>query len=78
MGATISALEAAGLVSGAPDPADKRQIILSLTQACRNRVETGRAARQDWLARAIQTHLAPAEQEMLAGAVELLKRLADS
>ena len=35
MGATIAALEAAGLVSGAPDPEDGRQTILSLTQACR-------------------------------------------
>src|SRR6202162_2824390 len=33
MGATISALEAAGFVSGAPDPADGRQTILSLTTA---------------------------------------------
>ncbi len=31
MGATVSALEAAGLVSGSPDPKDGRQTILSLT-----------------------------------------------
>ncbi|HEY0339399.1 MAG TPA: MarR family transcriptional regulator, partial [Steroidobacteraceae bacterium] len=35
MGANIAALEAAGLVSGAPDPNDGRQTILSLTAACR-------------------------------------------
>jgi hypothetical protein len=35
-------------------------------------------AREDWLFRAIQTNLAPAEQEELARALELLKRLAGS
>src|ERR1700734_3380184 len=32
MGAVIAALEAAGLVIGAPDPTDGRQTILSLTE----------------------------------------------
>lgn len=78
MGATVAALEAAGLVSGSPDPTDGRQTILSITPACRARVDAGRAARQDWLFRALQKHLAPAEQEQLAGALDLLKRLADA
>ena len=78
MGANVSALEAAGLVSGAPDPNDGRQTILSLTPTCRKWIDAGRAARQDWLFRAIQTHLAPDEQEQLASAVELLKRIIES
>jgi DNA-binding MarR family transcriptional regulator len=78
MGATVSDLEAAGLVSGAPDPADGRQTILSLTAACREMIKASRAAREDWLFRAIRTKLAPTEQEALATGVELLKRLADS
>ena len=76
MGAVIAPLEAAGLVSGAPDPGDGRQTILSLTDACRKWVEEGRAARQDWLTRALQARLSPEEQDRLADAVELLKRLA--
>jgi hypothetical protein len=40
-------------------------------------IATGRAARQDWLFRAIQMKLDREEQEQLAGAVELLGRLAD-
>lgn len=76
MGANVSVLETAGLVSGAPDPNDGRQTILSLTEACRERIKAGRAAREDWLFHAIQTNLAPHEQEELASAVELLKRLA--
>jgi DNA-binding MarR family transcriptional regulator len=78
MGATVSDLEAAGLVSGAPDPADGRQTILSLTTACREMIKASRAAREDWLFRAIRTKLAQSEQEALATGVELLKRLVDS
>jgi DNA-binding MarR family transcriptional regulator len=78
MGANVAALEAAGLICGTPDPNDGRQTILSLTAACRQKVRAGRMAREDWLFRAIQTNLAPAEQEELARAVELLKRLAGS
>ena len=32
MGATVAVLEAQGLVAGAPDPADGRQTLLSLTE----------------------------------------------
>jgi DNA-binding MarR family transcriptional regulator len=78
MGANVSVLEAAGLVSGAPDPTDGRQTILSLTAACREWVDADRAAREDWLFRAIRANLAPEEQKELAGAVKLLKRLVDS
>jgi DNA-binding MarR family transcriptional regulator len=78
MGATVSDLEAAGLVSGAPDPADGRQTILSLTVACREMIKASRAAREDWLFRAIRTKLTPREQAELAAGVELLKRLVDS
>ncbi len=78
MGATIATLESAGLVSGAPDPSDGRQTILSLTAACREMIQTNRSAKQDWLFRAIQAKLTSAEQETLASAVELLERLADS
>jgi DNA-binding MarR family transcriptional regulator len=77
MGPIIAALEGAGLVSGGPDPTDGRQTLLSLTDACRKWVEDGRAARQDWLTRALQARLSPEEQDTLAGAVELLKRLVD-
>jgi DNA-binding MarR family transcriptional regulator len=77
MGATVSVLEAAGLVSGTPDPTDGRQTILSLTAACREWIKAGRAAKEDWLFRAIRTKLASGEQEELATAVELLKRLVD-
>jgi DNA-binding MarR family transcriptional regulator len=77
MGATVSALEAAGLVNGSPDPEDGRQTILSLTPACREWIKAARAAKEDWLFRAIQSKLSPEEQGELAKGVELLKRLAE-
>jgi len=77
MGTVIAPLEVAGLVSGAPDPTDGRQTILSLTDACRKWIEEGRAARQDWLTRILQARLSPQEQDELVKAVELLKRLVD-
>ena len=73
----IAALEDAGLVAGASDPTDGRQTILSLTQACRTWLAQGRAARQDWLTRTLQARLSPKEQDKLAEALELLKRLLD-
>ena len=78
MGANIAALEAAGLVSGAPDPNDGRQTILSLTAACKEKVKVGRIACEGWLFEAIQKSLSSTEQRELARAVELLKRLVDS
>ena len=77
MSAAIAALESAGLVRGAPDPNDGRQTIMSLTDACRERLRTGRAARQDWLSRTIAARLSPQEQKDLAAAIRLLKRLVE-
>jgi DNA-binding MarR family transcriptional regulator len=77
MGATVAALEDAGLVRGAPDPADGRQTILALTPAARAMVKANRAAREDWLARTLRARLSPRDQEQLAAALPLLKRLID-
>ena len=78
MGANIAALEAAGLVSGAPDPNDGRQTILSLTASCKEKVKVGRMACDGWLIEAIQKTLSSAEQHELARAIELLQRLVAS
>jgi DNA-binding MarR family transcriptional regulator len=74
---TVAALEAAGAVSGRPDPEDGRQTFMSLTPAFLKALKIGRAAKQDWLFRALQAQLAPREHEQLAAAVKLLSRLAD-
>jgi DNA-binding MarR family transcriptional regulator len=77
MGATVAGLETLGLVNGAPDTKDGRQTILSLTPACREMFRTGRAARQDWLLRAIQRKLSAEEQAQLASSLQLLGRIVD-
>ncbi|HEY1996654.1 MarR family winged helix-turn-helix transcriptional regulator [Paraburkholderia sp.] len=77
MGETVAVLKTAGLVCGAPDPSDGRQTVLSLTPACVEAIKSGRAAREDWLFHTIRSKLAPAEQEQLAAAVGLLKRLVE-
>jgi|SRR4051794_39596354 DNA-binding MarR family transcriptional regulator len=77
MSAAVAGLQAAGLVDGAPDPGDGRQTILSLTRACRDWIRAGRAARQDWLSRTIAARLSSREQDELAAAIGLLKRLVD-
>jgi len=74
---TVAALEAAGVVSGKPDPKDGRQTLLSLTPSFLKIVRAGRAAREDWLFRALQAQLSLREREQLAAAVKLLGKLAD-
>jgi len=75
MSAAIAPLEAAGLVSGAPDPNDGRQTLLSLTPQCRDLLQKRRAAKQDWLTRTIQAKLSLPEQAKLAEALAILARL---
>ena len=73
----VAGLQTLGLVRGAPDPADGRQILLSLTPACLKSLKDGRAVKEDWLFRALQAQLTPREQDELAVAVKLLQRLAE-
>jgi DNA-binding MarR family transcriptional regulator len=77
MSAVIAPLEAAGLVSGAPDPKDGRQTLLSLTEKCRERIQERRAAKQDWLTKTILAKLSAQEQEQLATTLEILARLVE-
>jgi DNA-binding MarR family transcriptional regulator len=77
MGATISALEAAGFVVGEPHPTDGRQTVLSLTAAYRAWIKANRAAKEDWLGHAIAAQLSASEQAELARALLLLRRLVE-
>jgi DNA-binding MarR family transcriptional regulator len=77
MGAIVASLEAAGLLRGEPDPGDGRQTLLSLTPACVAMMQAGRAAREDWLQRVLQSRFSPDERDELARAVRLIARLAE-
>ena len=77
MSAVVTPLQEAGLVSGAPDPSDGRQTLMSLTPKCLKWLQEGRAARQDWLTTTISRKLSAHEQEKLLRALELLTRLVE-
>ena len=77
MSAIVAPLQKSGLISGAPDPDDGRQTLLSLTPKCLKWLEEGRAARQDWMTTIISQRLSVHEQEKLQAALELLTRLVE-
>ena len=77
MSATISALEAQGLVSASPDPEDGRQMLYALTPACVEYLRTMRAAREDWLYNALTSKLTATQRADLARAAPLIALLAD-
>lgn len=74
---TVAGLEAMGAIKGKPDPTDGRQTLIDLTPRLRKTLKESRAAKDDWLVRALQAQLSPQEQGELAAAVKLLQRLAD-
>lgn len=78
MGETVSSLRSTGLLTGAPDPADGRQTVLSLTAEGLRAITAGRAARQDWLSRTVASQLTVDEQQLLIQAIALLKRIANA
>lgn len=75
MSAVIAPLEEMGYVARASDPNDGRKALLSLTKACHKAFAEERAARQDWLAQAIQQKLSQQEQKKVFSVILLLARL---
>jgi DNA-binding MarR family transcriptional regulator len=78
MGATIAALEERGLVGRAPDPADGRRSILSLSADGRVLLQRRRSARSEHLSAALESAFTPAEVKQLQAAVPLIERLAQN
>ena len=75
MAQTISDLQASGFVTRTPDPVDRRQVLIAVTERGRSVLAEDRQRREGWLAGAIATELSPEEQEILRLAVPLLHRL---
>jgi DNA-binding MarR family transcriptional regulator len=75
MAATLAALDQLGFVQREPDPQDGRRQLVSLTTAGIERVEGSRAAREEWLARALQDRYTDAERRTLVEGLGLLHRL---
>jgi DNA-binding MarR family transcriptional regulator len=78
MAQTLSDLESDGLVSRRPDPGDRRQVLIELTDEGRRKLRELRGARESWLADAMERELSPEERWLLLKVVPLLRRLADS
>ena len=78
MGATLSALEARGLVGRGPDAQDGRRVVLSVTEAGRQVLRNKRDARTEQLAQALSAGFTRAELSQLMAAAPLLERLAQS
>lgn len=74
---TVAGLEALGVVKGEADPSDGRKTLIDLSPTFKRKVQASRAAKEDWLLRAIEAQLSAQEQAALAAAVKLLQRLAD-
>ncbi|KIF76517.1 MarR family transcriptional regulator [Streptomyces sp. 150FB] len=74
---TLTALEEQALVERTPDPHDGRQSVVSATALGRSTLAVVRAAKQSWLAGAIDEELDGAERRVLADAVDLLRRLVE-
>jgi DNA-binding MarR family transcriptional regulator len=76
MSQSVDALQERGWATRAPDPGDRRQVIVALTEAGRAALEAGRRVRQAWIVEAIATRLDDSERRTLAQALDLLERIA--
>lgn len=77
MAATLTALDAHGLIRRDPDPTDGRRQIVTLTDAGRLRAAGDKAARAEWLTRALHDHYTEDERQTLLKGLALLDRLTD-
>jgi DNA-binding MarR family transcriptional regulator len=77
MAQTVSDLEADGYVQRRPDPNDRRRALVDFTDKGRDALQADRRHREGWIARAIEG-LPQEEQRVIAEAVEILHRLAQS
>jgi DNA-binding MarR family transcriptional regulator len=77
MATIVAALEQRGLVERTPDPEDGRRQVVSLTKAGRQRAESDRRVREEWLARAIHERYSERERRTILDALALLERLDD-
>lgn len=77
MAAALRELEAHGLITRRPDPADKRQKFVHVTEIGHRVVAENRESRHAWLRDAIERSLTERERALLFQAGEIMQRLAD-
>jgi DNA-binding MarR family transcriptional regulator len=76
MAATLGVLDELGYLARTPDPADRRRVVISLSENGRDTVRGILQHREEWLAQALADALSPAELETVTRALPLLQRVA--
>ncbi|MEU4523144.1 MarR family transcriptional regulator [Amycolatopsis sp. NPDC024027] len=76
MAATLGVLDELGYLARTPDPADRRRVVISLSDAGRDTVRGIQQHRDEWLAQALLDELSPAELDAVTRALPLLQRIA--
>jgi DNA-binding MarR family transcriptional regulator len=71
----LAVLTERGLVVREPHPTDRRQTVVSVTEAGRAVLDEDRSRRDAWLAGVIAERLTPVEREFLRAAAKLLEVL---
>jgi DNA-binding MarR family transcriptional regulator len=77
MAATLAALERRGMVERAPDPTDRRRVLVVPTEAGRAVVRDRHTAAVQHLTFAMDEEFTPTERRRLADVLPLLDRLAE-
>ena len=75
MSKVLANLEERGLIQRDPHPADRRQVILAITEAGTQLLDSERHARDAWLTRRLAA-LTAAERDLLRRAAPILDKLA--
>jgi DNA-binding MarR family transcriptional regulator len=78
MAQAVRELETAGLVTRRPDPEDGRRAFVELTAEGLGKLQSTRAAREDWLSQTLDRELDAQERELLRRALTLLGRIAEA
>jgi DNA-binding MarR family transcriptional regulator len=73
----VAVLEERGLLMRAPHPTDRRQVVLTVTEAGRAVVQQSRRLREAWLAKRLR-ELTPEERATLRAAAPILEKLSQS
>jgi DNA-binding MarR family transcriptional regulator len=72
----LAALEGQEMIERAPDPEDRRNLIISITMRGRQSLRRAMQQRRRWLAEAVADRLSQAERQQLVAAAELMLRIA--
>ena len=76
MAATLGVLDELGYLTRTPDPADRRRVVIGLSEAGSDTVRGILQHRDEWLAQSLADALSPAELDAVTRALPLLQRVA--